>query len=102
MTPSPSASQVLEGSTPVVTGPVCGVVVVPLESVLAMLLPLWRRRLFPRVVLAVGPPVVASSAGCGGGGPGLVGGGRGGAPGGGGGWGPPRRGGRGRRPPGGG
>ena len=38
VTPSPSASQVLvEGSTPVTTGAVSGVVLVPLESVLAML-----------------------------------------------------------------
>ena len=65
VTPSPSASQpVVEGSMPVVTGAVCAVVVEPLESVLAILSPLWRLRLFPVGSALAVPPVVAGYEDC--------------------------------------
>src|SRR5262245_36679037 len=59
--PSPSASQAVDGSTPVVTGPVCGKAVVPLESVLATFGPLWRLRLPSGAALAT-PPVAPGCA----------------------------------------
>src|SRR5918996_4625964 len=66
--PSPFASQLVEGSTPVTTGPVCGAVVGSWESVFAMFWPLCRLRLLPsgRTPLAVPPVTVVGSTGCGG------------------------------------
>ena len=60
VTPSPSAShEVVDGSTPVVTGPDCSMPLAPLESVLAKVLALCRLCLPLVAVVDPVPPVEA-------------------------------------------